>query len=123
MTRAFFNEQPLRLEAVSNGEYRYRWDIQTETATNEDGEEREQYSTNEVTVYAPLSANKIFEAVITSVYDNDREKKLINDYNAAALGYFDKEEAAEKKAAYKAFLDERKQLKKDVEDYWNESAR
>ena len=61
---------------------------------------------------------KITEAVVTTLWDRDREKKLINDYNAAKEGVFGdvSGDVAQKYiAAYKSFLTERKAVKEQVD--------
>ena len=129
MKRAFYDEMPSTLEAVGNGSYLYRWDIQEEEKTvtehsTSDGEtvtaqeSSKQYSCFEVTIWSPVSSNKILEAVIAAMWPNNREQKLINDYNAATLGCFGTksgEKAQSAINAYKAFLTERDAIKAQVD--------
>lgn len=128
MTRAYYDTKPPKLEAVGNGNYLYRWDIQEEEVQHEmmqEGEEepvssvkKVQYSCNEVTVWAPVTANKITEAVISSLVDTNREQKLVNEYNAANLGMYGAktgDEAKNRIDAYKAYLTERSTLKAQVD--------
>lgn len=125
MKRAFYDEMPSKIEAVGNGSYRYRWDIQSETVearNNADdeaaSEERVQYSCLEIVVWGELTSNKILEAVISSVWDNNREQKLINDYNAASLGVYGSktsDAAKERIAAYTEFLNSRAALKEQID--------
>lgn len=128
MKRAFYDTKPSVLEAVGNGSYLYRWDIQEETVTHESvengeetfsGETRTQWSCHEVTVWAPVTANKILEATIAELIDRDREIKLINDYYAAQLGLFggakSSEEASAKIQAYSEYLTARTNLKAQVD--------
>nr|DAL46846.1 MAG TPA_asm: hypothetical protein [Caudoviricetes sp.] len=42
-----------------------------------------EYCYESVTVWSPLTPNRITEAVITDRYDTNYEQKLINEYNAA----------------------------------------
>lgn len=80
---------------------------------------QEQWKCEEVTVWAPLSSNKITETVITEKWDNNREQKLVNEFNAANLGMIggakSSEEAKAKIEAYKAYLSERATLKAQVD--------
>lgn len=122
MKRAFYDTKPSVFEAVGNGSYLYRWDIQEETVTLEsvvDGEEtRTQYSCNEVTVWMPVTSNKITQAVIGAMWESDYEQKLLNEYNAAKLGVYGEETGEEAKArieAYRTFLTERNALKAQVD--------
>lgn len=125
---AFYDNKPSTLEAVGNGSYLYRWNIQevtpeSEETASEDGTEvltvtASQFSCEEVTVWEPLSSNKITEAVITSKWDANYEQKLVNEYNAAQLGLYGSKTSAEAKAriqAYTDYLKERAALKTQVD--------
>lgn len=121
---AFYDNQPTKLEAVGNGSYLYRFNIQKieKTATVETNEiavtEETQWKCEEVTVWLPLSSNKITEAVITEKWDNNQEQKLVNEYNAANLGLLGaktSEEAKTRIDAYKTYLTERAYLKAQVD--------
>ena len=115
--QAFYDHKPSVLEAVGNGSYKYRWDIveMEQTAHEEGGEPTTQWKCQEVTVWAPVTSNKITEAVISELWDSNYEQKLVNEYNAAQLGVYDEETAAAKVAAYKAFLTERNAVKTQVD--------
>lgn len=85
MTRSYYDARPSKFEAVGNGSYIYRWDIQEEAAPQQimaEGEDqpaaessRTQYSCYEVIVWASVSINKITEAVIRSMWDANYEQK------------------------------------------------
>lgn len=116
---AFYDNKPSVLEAVGNGSYRYRYNIEevipevTEENINE--EHTSQWECQEVTVWLPLSSNGITEAVISDKWENNYEQKLVNEYNAVQLGIITGEEAEERVAAYKAFLTARAALKAQVD--------
>lgn len=121
---AFYDNQPTKLEAVGNGSYLYRFNIQkiekpATVETNEiDVTEETQWECEEVTVWLPLSSNKITEAVITEKWDNNQEQKLVNEFNAAQIGLFGaktSEEAKTRIDAYKTYLTERAYLKAQVD--------
>ncbi len=122
---AFYDEKPSKLEAVGNGSYLYRFNIEEETIEQRvEGEEdaletKTRWQCDEVTVWAPLSANKITEAVITAICPATHEQKLVNEYNAANLGMVGgsktSDEAKQKIAAYKEFLECRNTLKEQVD--------
>jgi hypothetical protein len=126
---AFYDNQPTKLEAVGNGSFVYRFNIQkvenpapaeTDGVTAQaEAPVKEQWKCEEVTVWSPLSSNKITERVITEKWDNNQEQKLVNEFNAANLGMYDgsktSEEAKAKIAAYKAYLSERASLKAQVD--------
>lgn len=123
--QAFYDEKPSVLEAVGNGSFLYRYNISEET--NEVHSETEsnpvdsktQWSCQEVTVFAPLTSNRITEAVISDRWDSTHEQKLVNEYNAASLGLIgggsDSEEAVKRITAYRDFLTERAALKEQVD--------
>ena len=51
MTNAYYDHEPSVFEAVGNGNYLYRWDIQEETVEREEGgEPTVQWSCKETTV-------------------------------------------------------------------------
>lgn len=117
---AYYDSKPAAIEAVGNGSYRYRFNIEEVVAeVTEDNikeEKASQWRCEEVTVWAPLSANKITQRVISEKWDADTEQKLINEYNAVQLGIItDNDEAAERTEAYRAFLTERTALKQQID--------
>ena len=69
--QAFYDHKPSVLEAVGNGSYKYRWDIveMEQPAHEEGGEPTTQWKCQEVTVWAPVTSNKITEAVISVTYE------------------------------------------------------
>ena len=112
---AVYDAKPSVFEANNNGSYTYRWNIrQIQMPSGEGTEERTttvKWECDEVIVWGTVTRNKITEAVVTTLWDRDREKKLINDYNAAKEGVFGdvSGDVAQKYiAAYKSFLTERK---------------
>ncbi len=124
---AYYDHQPSVFEAVGNGSTRYRFNIQEVEVENNQtsGEESQsegqvtQWQCDEVVVFAPLSANKITQAVISHKWDSDYEQKLINEYNAANLGLIGgsktSDEAKAKINAYKDMLTERASLKAQID--------
>lgn len=116
---AFYDKKPSVLEAVGNGSYRYRYNIEEviPEVTDENASEtnRSQWKCQEVTVWLPLSSNGITEAVISDKWEHNDEQKLVNEYNAVQLGIITGEEAEERVAAYKAFLTARAALKAQVD--------
>ncbi len=117
---AFYDSKPSVLEAVGNGSFLYRWDIKEVTSDNntQSEEKKTQYSCEEVTVWEPLTSNKITQAVITSKWDANYEQKLVNEYNAAQLGLYGTKTSDEAKAriqAYTDYLKERATLKTQVD--------
>ena len=112
-----------RLESVGNGSYLYRWDIHSEVQEqpSEDGEgvtTRLVWVAEEVTVWMPLTPNRITAAVITEAFPSDYEQKLLNEYNAANLGMIpDKEETEKRRQAYTDFLRRRAELKKEIDAF------
>ena len=122
--QAFYDNQPKKLEAVGNGSFRYRYNIREEekpvqasenSETAQEAQAQPQWVCEEVTVWAPLSANKITEKVLTERWDGNYEQKLVNEYNSAQMGLLSEEEAADRIEAYRAFLTERTALKSQVD--------
>ena len=126
---AFYDNKPSILEAVGNGSYKYRFDItenipETVATLSDDSnaqeiEQRTQWQCQEVTVWSPVTSNKITEAVITDYLgDSNYEQKLINEYNAAKLGLYGSntgEKAKKHIAAYTEYLNTRAALKAQVD--------
>ena len=125
MERAYYDAYPSKFEAVGNGSFRYRWDIREETIKEpiiSKGEKqpkteisRTLYSCYEVIVWAPVTRNKITEAIIGKMWDVNYEQKLINEYNSAKFGIYSDPEANEKIDAYIKFLEKRAELKANME--------
>ena len=129
MKRAYYDALPHKFEAVGNGSYIYRWDIQEEAVPQQimaEGEDQPvaevshtQYSCYEVIVWATVTSNKITEAVIGQMWEANYEQKLINEYNAAKLGMYggsaSSSEAKAKISAYKEFLAARSALKAQID--------
>lgn len=122
--QAFYDNKPSVLEAVGNGSFRYRYNIREEekpvqasenSETAQEAQAQPQWVCEEVTVWAPLSANKITEKVLTERWDGNYEQKLVNEYNSAQMGLLSEEEAAARIEAYRAFLTERTALKSQVD--------
>ena len=122
--QAFYDNQPQKLEAVGNGSFRYRYNIREEekpvqasenSETAQEAQAQPQWVCEEVTVWAPLSANKITEKVLTERWDGNYEQKLVNEYNSAQMGLLSEEEAAARIEAYRAFLTERTAMKSQVD--------
>ena len=112
---AFYDNKPSVLEAVGNGSYRYRYDIEEVVPELTEGEEQTERTSSwkceEVVVWSPVTANKITEKVLTERWDANYEQKLVNEYNSAQMGLLSEEEAAARTETYRAFLSERTVLK------------
>lgn len=87
----------------------YRWDIVQET--NE--ENVISYKCNEITLFRPVCREKLTQAVINELWDNDKEKKLINDYNSALINQDNNSDAV---GRYVEFLNERDRIKEQVKE-------
>ena len=112
----YSDKKPSVLEAVGNGSYLYHYDMTEVDRPAQEGEEAgKQWQYEEVIVWAPLSANKITEKVLTSRWDANYEQKLVNEYNSAQMGLLSDEDATRKTEAYRAFLTERNRLKAQVD--------
>lgn len=123
--QAFYDEKPSVIEAVGNGSFLYRYNISEETVEVKSETESDPVASKthwvcqEVTVFAPLTSNRITEEVIVERWGSTYEQKLVNEYNAASLGLIGgskaSEEAKSRIEAYKAFLTERDAIKKQID--------
>lgn len=104
--KAYYDNQPSKLEKIGNGSYFYRFNIQK---IQLDKFSKDQWVCDEVVVWEPITSNSITKAVITEKWDSNYEQKLINDFNAANLNIVDN--VQEKISRYEKYLQERKNLK------------
>lgn len=114
---AFYDSQPAKLEAVGNGSYIYRRNIEEveKPAINDDDTAGTQWKCDEVIVWSPITSNKITEAVITSKWDSNYEQKLVNEYNSAMLDLYGEEEAELHIQNYVSYLTERTAIKAQID--------
>lgn len=126
MTRAYYDTKPPKLEAVGNGNYLYRWDIQEEEVQHEmmqEGKEepvssvkKVQYSCREVTIHGKPEYGKCVEAVIRSDYSAEAELALINQFNAYQQGVLSDAGVVSEYEEYLAFASSVKSMvKEDLE--------
>lgn len=78
-------------------------------------EEQTQYTALEFYVFSPYDENRIFKKVMDDKFGNDYENKLINEFNGAQMGLYPDAEMEQKIQRYKAFLQQRNELKATVE--------
>lgn len=87
---AFYDSKPPYLEAVGNGSYVYRFNIEEvvpELTEENAGEEKtSQWKCEEVTVWKPVTSDKVIEAVIRAKYTASAEIALVNKFNAYQQG-------------------------------------
>ena len=126
MTRAYYDSKPSAFEAVGNGNYLYRWDIQEEKVQSEamqDGSEepiasveRVQYSCCEATIHGEPEYGRCVEAVIRSDYSAEAELSLINQFNAYQQGVSSDASVVSEYEEYLAFVSSVKSMvKEDLE--------
>lgn len=88
--QAFYDSKPPYLEAVGNGSYVYRFNIEEvvpELTDENAGEEKvSQWKCEEVTVWKPVTSDKVIEAVIRAKYTASAEIALVNKFNAYQQG-------------------------------------
>ena len=114
MIRAYYDHKPSKIEAVGNGNYLYRWDIQEEKIQSQvmqvgDEEpiasvETVQYSCREVTIHGIPEYGKCVEAVIRSDYSAESEPALINQYNSYQQGVSSDASVVNEYEEYLAFV-------------------
>lgn len=115
--KAFYDEKPSPFEAIGNGSYFYRYDI--EEVVNEE-DENTQWACQEVVIWGNLDRSRVVKAVIEDRWSISKENKILNDYIGATNEFFAEKENAELIATYEAFLVERKELKDKVNNDWEE---
>ena len=126
MTRAYYDTKPPKLEAVGNGNYLYRWDIQEEEVKHEmmqEGKEepvssvkKVQYSCREVTIHGKPEYGKCVEAVIRSDYSAEAELAIINQFNAYQQGVLSNAGVVSEYEDFLAFVSSVKSMvKEDLE--------
>ena len=123
----YSDNKPEVFEPIGDGGFRYNYyidEIEVDNFIDIDNEEnntitkRTQWRYDNVLIYPPITKDKITKEVVTNIWNNDYEQKLVNDYNATLLGVFDKEETKAKIDAYTNFLIERKQIKEMINRDW-----
>ncbi len=126
MIRAYYDTKPPKLEAIGNGNYLYRWDIQEEEVQHEmmqEGKEepvssvkKVQYSCREVTIHGKPEYGKCVEAVIRSDYSAEAELAFINQFNAYQQGVLSDAGVVSEYEEYIAFVSSVKSMvKEDLE--------
>lgn len=115
MTRAYYDKRPSAFEAVGNGNWLYRWDIQEEFI--ERGEEMDsvtQYSCYEVTISGDPTYEKCVGAVIRSQYSEDEELAMINKFNSYHNNIIEDDSIVDEYKAYLQFVADTKSQVKSV---------
>jgi hypothetical protein len=114
---ATYDSKPSVYEANGDGSFTYRWKIkevpaQTNTKNGDTQEQKTNWECNEVIVWATVTREKLTVLVLASLWSNDYESKLVNDYNAAKLGRLDSSYIKK----YEDFIQQRKAVKRQVEN-------
>lgn len=111
MKKAIYNNLPLRLEAVGNGSFLYRWAIEKILI-----EKETLWQCFEVLIFKTPTRENVTEAVLTALYPTNEEMKLINDYNAAKEGVMDVSFIQ----IYRDFLTQRAALKLEIKKFFSD---
>ncbi len=115
MKKVQYDNKPPKLEAVGNGSFLYRWDIQEVEKTNEDGTKTTLWECYEALSWKKDRAEVTRAAINVLRGDADYEAKLINDYNAAVAGVID----ASYKQPYLDYIAARDDLKTEIKSYFD----
>lgn len=116
MNKVQYDLKPPKLEAVGNGSWKYRWDIEPIEVETPDGVSKTMFQCYEVLMRKTPTIDNVTQAVITGKWPQSVEAKLINDYNAALLNVLSEDFIQ----PYLAFLNERNRLKSEIKEYFNE---
>lgn len=118
MRKKRFENKPFTFERYDKNKLQYRFNIEQveETVVDEDEAEKveECYYAHEVIIPLPIEREELVERVINHLWGNGVEQKLINDYNSAQRQIIDKEEANIFTQRYDQFLEQRKEIKEEV---------
>lgn len=116
---AFYDNQPTKLEAVGNGSYVYRFNIEelVPVLTEENAEEKKvsQWKCDEIIVWSPMTSEKVINAVIRSKYSTEQELSLVNKFNAYQQGLDVASDIVAEYTSYLSFVAEVKRtVRKDL---------
>lgn len=117
--QAFYDSKPPYLEAVGNGSYVYRFNIEEvvpELTDENAGEEKvSQWKCDEVTVWIPVTSDKVIEAVIRAKYTASAELALVNKFNAHQQGLDVEADIVNEYMEYLSFVaNVKRQVRKDL---------
>lgn len=117
--QAFYDSKPPYLEAVGNGSYVYRFNIEEvvpELTDENAGEEKvSQWKCDEVTVWIPVTSDKVIEAVIRAKYTASAELALVNKFNAYQQGLDVEADIVNEYTEYLSFVaNVKRQVRKDL---------
>lgn len=116
---AFYDNKPSNWEAVGNGSFMYRWNIEEVvpelTEENAEQEKVSSWKCEEVTVWPPTTADKVIEAVIREKYSASDEIGLVNKFNAYQQGLDVEADIVDEYTAYLSYVAEvKRQVRKDL---------
>lgn len=94
--KAFYDQQPLKLEKDNNGSAVFRWNIEEVTTD----EEITQWKCDEVRFFGLVDRNTIKKAIIREHLTETEEFSIINKFNAHNLGIAIDETAVTKYTDY-----------------------
>lgn len=101
--KAYYDNKPGVTEAVGNGNWLYRWDIEQKEFIDETGS-RQQWACEEVTINGEPEYGKCIVAVIRSRYSADDELALVNKYNSYKQGIIEDSSIETEYAEYLTFV-------------------
>lgn len=115
MNRAYYDMMPSNTEAVGNGDYFFRWDIQEEIIERDpEMGDITQYSCYEVTVSGEPTYDKCVRAIIRANYSEDQELAMINKFNSYNNGIIEDNTIIEEYKNYLSFVAQTKEQVKSI---------
>lgn len=117
---AFYDKKPSSFEAVGNGSYLYRWNIQEvepEQSEDNESEKKTTWECDEVTVWSPFKTEDIINSVIRASYTAEAEIAIINKFNAYQQGMNVDADVVSEYTDYLAFI---ANVKRQVRQDFNE---
>lgn len=114
---AFYDKKPSNIEAVGNGSFMYRWNIQEVVSEQEESEVKQtkQWKCDEIIVWSPMTSDKVINAAIHSKYSTEQELSLVNKFNAYQHGLDVAPDIVAEYTDYLSFVAEvRRTVRKDL---------
>lgn len=106
---------PSTLQKDNDGSYLYRYNIQPQMGTDEEGGEEKQigWQCREIRIWEQPTKAVLKKAIIRSIIDESTELGIINDYNKHVLGVKINKDSLERYKNYLLFTEE-------VDEFLNE---
>ena len=99
-----FNEPAVFTAIEWDGSHLYRWNIESEILTDDEGNELTSYTYDEIRVWEPLTESKLLDKVLQCVDGYSDMAQIALEKLYADIGKYDDDEAQEKTDAYNSLI-------------------